>query len=62
MSLRPLRVECLVPLEVRWKRATLMPATGRLTGEITGEVETEDGVLVIRRVHVEMRFTDKSLG
>jgi hypothetical protein len=37
-------------------------SNGRLTGEITGEVETEDGVLVIRRVHVEMRFTDKSLG
>lgn len=29
---------------------------GRLTGEITGEVETEDGVLVIRRIHVEMRL------
>jgi uncharacterized OsmC-like protein len=29
---------------------------GRLTGEITGEVETEDGVLVIRRIHVAMRL------
>ncbi len=29
---------------------------GRLTAEITGEVETEDGVLVIRRVHVAMRL------
>jgi hypothetical protein len=28
----------------------------RLTGEITGEVETEDGVLIIRRIHVEMRL------
>ncbi len=31
-------------------------SNGRLTGEITGEVETEDGVLVIRRIHVEMRL------
>jgi len=30
---------------------------GRLTAEVTGEVETEDGVLVIRRVHVAMRLT-----
>src|SRR5262245_16087947 len=29
---------------------------GRLTAEVTGEVETEDGVLVIRRVHVAMRL------
>ena len=29
---------------------------GRLTGEITGEVETEDGVLVIRRIHLSMRL------
>jgi hypothetical protein len=29
---------------------------GRLSGEITGEVETEDGVLVIRRIHLEMRL------
>ena len=28
---------------------------GRLTAEVTGEVETEDGVLVIRRIHVAMR-------
>jgi len=27
---------------------------GKLTAEITGEVETEDGVLVIRRIHVAM--------
>ena len=27
---------------------------GKLTGEATGEVETEDGVLVIRRIHVAM--------
>jgi hypothetical protein len=31
-------------------------SNGRLTGDITGEVETEDGVLVIRRIHVEMRL------
>ena len=31
-------------------------SNGRLTGEITGEVETEDGVLVIRRIHLSMRL------
>ncbi|PYR22309.1 MAG: hypothetical protein DMF98_20515 [Acidobacteria bacterium] len=30
-------------------------ANGRLSADVTGEVETEDGVLVIRRIHV--RFT-----
>ena len=29
---------------------------GRLTAEVTGEVETEDGVLVIRRIMVAMRL------
>lgn len=29
---------------------------GTLTAEVTGEVETEDGVLVIRRIHVAMRL------
>jgi uncharacterized OsmC-like protein len=29
---------------------------GRLTADITGEVEQEDGVLVIRRIHVLMRL------
>ncbi|PYT96675.1 MAG: hypothetical protein DMG38_22970 [Acidobacteria bacterium] len=28
----------------------------KLTAEVTGEVETEDGVLVIRRIHVAMRL------
>lgn len=28
---------------------------GRLTADVTGEIETEDGVLVIRRIHVGMR-------
>jgi uncharacterized OsmC-like protein len=29
---------------------------GRLTADVTGEVETEEGVLVIRRIHVKMRL------
>ncbi len=29
---------------------------GKLAAEVTGEVEEEDGVLVIRRVHVSMRL------
>ena len=32
-------------------------SNGRLTAEVTGEVETEDGVLVIRRIHVAMRLS-----
>jgi hypothetical protein len=31
-------------------------SNGKLTADVTGEVETEDGVLVIRRVHVAMRL------
>jgi uncharacterized OsmC-like protein len=31
-------------------------SNGNLTGEVTGEVETEEGVLVIRRIHVRMRL------
>ncbi len=30
------------------------PNQGKLTAEVTGEVETEDNVLVIRRIHVEL--------
>jgi uncharacterized OsmC-like protein len=30
---------------------------GRLTADVTGEVEVEEGVLVIRRIHVAMRLT-----
>jgi uncharacterized OsmC-like protein len=30
-----------------------MAGDGRLTSEAVGEVETEDGVLVIKRIHVE---------
>jgi uncharacterized OsmC-like protein len=29
---------------------------GKLTADVTGEVETEEGVLVIRRIHVMMRL------
>jgi uncharacterized OsmC-like protein len=29
---------------------------GKLAGEVTGEVEEEDGVLVIRRIHISMRL------
>jgi hypothetical protein len=29
---------------------------GRLTADVTGEVETEENVLVIRRIHVAMRL------
>lgn len=29
---------------------------GKLTADITGEVEQEEGVLVIRRIHVAMRL------
>ena len=29
---------------------------GRLTADVTGEVEKEDGVLVITRIHVQMRL------
>ena len=31
-------------------------SNGRLTAEVTGEVETEEGVLVIRRIHIAMRL------
>lgn len=31
-------------------------SNGKLTAEISGEVEEEEGVLVIRRVHVAMRL------
>ena len=29
---------------------------GKLVADVTGEVESEDGVLVIRRIHVSMRL------
>lgn len=31
-------------------------SNGRLTADVKGEVESEDGVLVIRRIHVAMRI------
>jgi uncharacterized OsmC-like protein len=31
-------------------------ANGRLTADVTGEVEKDDGVLVIRRIHVALRL------
>src|ERR1700747_2424230 len=31
-------------------------SNGRLTADITGEVEAEEGVLVIRRIHVAMQL------
>ena len=31
-------------------------SNGKLTAEVTGEVEAEEGVLVIRRIHVAMRL------
>ena len=31
-------------------------SNGRLVADVTGELETEDGVLVIRRIHVAMRL------
>ena len=34
----------------------IVASNGKLTAEVTGEVETEDNVLVIRRIHVAMRL------
>jgi len=31
-------------------------SAGKLTVEVIGEVETEDGVLIIRRIHVVLRL------
>jgi uncharacterized OsmC-like protein len=31
-------------------------SNGRLTADVTGEVEQEEGVLVIRKIHVVMRL------
>ena len=33
------------------------PNGGKLTADATGEVEKEDGVLVIKRIHVVLRIT-----
>ncbi len=32
-------------------------SNGKLIAEVTGEVEREEGVLVIRRIHVDMRLS-----
>jgi uncharacterized OsmC-like protein len=34
-------------------------SNGKLVAEVTGEVELEEGVLVIRRIHVLMRLQAK---
>jgi uncharacterized OsmC-like protein len=31
-------------------------SNGKLTADVTGEVEVEEGVLIIRRIHVAMRI------
>lgn len=31
-------------------------SNGKLVGEVTGEVETEEGVLVIRRIHLAIQL------
>jgi len=31
-------------------------SNGKLIADVTGEVETEEGVLIIRRIHVAMRL------
>jgi uncharacterized OsmC-like protein len=31
-------------------------SNGKLVGEVTGEVETDEGVLVIRRIHLAMQL------
>jgi uncharacterized OsmC-like protein len=30
---------------------------GKLSADVTGEVETDEGVLVIRRIHVKMKLS-----
>jgi uncharacterized OsmC-like protein len=35
-------------------------SNGKLTADVTGEVETEDNVLVIRRIHVAMHLAAPS--
>ena len=31
-------------------------SNGRLTADVRGEVESEDGVLIIRRIHIDMKL------
>jgi hypothetical protein len=35
---------------------------GRLTAEVRGEIESEDGVLVIRRIHVDFKLRSPEKG
>ena len=37
-------------------RRQIDASEGKLTADVTGEVEQEDGVLVIRRIHVSMHL------
>jgi len=37
-------------------------SNGKLTADVTGEVETEEGVLVIRRIHLRMRLVAPARG
>jgi uncharacterized OsmC-like protein len=39
-------------------------SNGKLVGDVTGEVETEEGVLVIKRIHLAMHLMapEKTLG
>jgi hypothetical protein len=37
-------------------------SNGKLTADVTGEVETEDGVLVVRRIHVSMHLVASGKG
>jgi len=37
-------------------------SNGKLTADVTGEVEAEEGVLVIRRIHVAMRLVATEKG
>lgn len=43
-------------LGARWKRVKSMPATGSSAADVTGEVEQEEGVLVVRRIDVSMHL------
>src|SRR5438445_3084682 len=56
MSSRPRRVECSVPFGGALEARQIDASGGRLTADVTGEVQTDDGVLVIRRIHVAMRL------
>lgn len=54
-SLRPV-VECLAPSEATLE-ARQIDASNGTVAQVTGEVETKEGVLVIRRIHESARET-----